>query len=47
MLNEKVTIRSEAVFSEDRKHRYLLFLEWEKSRPKAYIIMIAAHRTVG
>ena len=42
MLNEKVTIKSEAVFSEDKKHRYLLFQEWDKSKPKAAILMITA-----
>ncbi len=47
MLNEKVTIRSEAVFSEDRRHRYLLFQEWDKSKPKAAIIMITAGMANG
>lgn len=42
MLNEKVSIKSEAIFSEDRKHRYLLFQEWDKSKPKAAILMITA-----
>lgn len=42
MLDEKVSIKSEALFSEDRKHRYLLFQEWDKSKPKAAILMITA-----
>ena len=42
MLNEKAVIKSEALFSEDRKHRYLLFQEWDKSKPKAAILMITA-----
>lgn len=36
----KISIKSEAVFSEDKKHRVSLFREWECNRPTAAIIMI-------
>ena len=37
---EKTTLKTEAHFSEDRKHRYLLRKEWDKAKPKACVIMI-------
>lgn len=39
MLIEKSAMRTEAVFSDDRKHRYLLRKEWDAKKPKATIIM--------
>ena len=39
MLTDKATVKTEAIFSEDRKHRYLLRKEWEPKKPKATIIM--------
>ena len=39
MHTEKATVKTEAVFSEDRRHRYLLRKEWDAKRPKATIIM--------
>lgn len=40
MINEKVTMKSESVFSDDKNHRYLLRKEWEKSKDRACILMI-------
>jgi hypothetical protein len=36
---DKAVVKTEAVFSEDRKHRYLLRKEWEPKKPRAAIIM--------
>ena len=40
MLTETSTIKSKAVFSDDKKHRLLLKKEWDKSKPTATIILI-------
>ena len=37
---EKNSIKTEAVFSHDKTQRYLLRKEWDKSKPKAMVIMI-------
>ena len=39
MFVEKSVIRTEAIFSDDRTHRYLLHKEWDSKKPKATIIM--------
>lgn len=39
MLTEKNTMKTETIFSDDRRHRYLLRKEWEPKKPKATIIM--------
>jgi hypothetical protein len=39
MLTEKAVLKTEAVFSEDRRHRYILRKEWDSKKPKAAIIM--------
>ena len=39
MLTDKATLKTEAIFSEDRRHRYLLRKEWNYKKPKATIIM--------
>lgn len=36
----KTSIKSEAVFSDDKKHRVSLFSEWNRNRPNALVIMI-------
>lgn len=41
MKTEKATMKCEAVFSEDGKHRYSWYREWNKNKPAACIIMIA------
>jgi hypothetical protein len=39
-LTEKVTIRREVTYSKDRKHKFMLFIEWDSKLPKAMVIMI-------
>ena len=39
MLTEKLTLKTEIVFSDDRSNRYLLRKEWDIKKPKATIIM--------
>ena len=39
MLTEKITMRTETVFSDDRLNRYLLRKEWDSKKPRATIIM--------
>lgn len=39
MLTEKAILKTETVFSEDRRHRYLLRKEWDTKKPKVTIIM--------
>jgi hypothetical protein len=38
-ITEKATIKSKCTFSKDRKHKFLLTLEWEEKKPKAVVIM--------
>ena len=40
MLTERDTIRCEAVFSDNHKHRYLWKRVWDKSKPLAAVIML-------
>jgi len=40
MITEKTVLRTEAHFSEDKNHRYLLRKEWEKSKDRACVLMI-------
>jgi len=42
MLTEKVNMKTETIFSDDRSHRYLLRKEWDVKKPKATIIMTNA-----
>lgn len=39
-ITEKSTIKTEVVFSDDRKHRFLLRKEWDRSKKKATVIMV-------
>jgi hypothetical protein len=39
MLTEKANMKTETVFSDDRRNRYLLRKEWDAKKPKATIIM--------
>ncbi|MST55657.1 DUF1643 domain-containing protein [Pyramidobacter sp. SM-530-WT-4B] len=39
MQTEKMLVRTEAVYSDDRTRRYLLHREWDVKKPKALIIM--------
>jgi hypothetical protein len=40
MKTETTILKSEAVFSDDRKHRLLLRKEWDKNKKSAMVIMI-------
>ena len=40
MTVEKTVLKTEAHFSKDRKHRYLLRKEWDKAIPRACLLMI-------
>lgn len=39
MITDKLTLKTETVFSDDRCNRYLLRKEWDAKKPKATIIM--------
>lgn len=39
MFTEKVLLKTETVFSDDRRNRYLLRKEWDTKKPRATIIM--------
>jgi hypothetical protein len=39
MQTEKAVVKTEALFSDDRRHRYILRKEWDAKKPKATIIM--------
>jgi hypothetical protein len=39
MQTEKSVMKTEAIFSDDRKHRYLLRKEWDSKKKKAVVIM--------
>ena len=40
MINQKSTLKTEAVFSDDGKHRFLLRKEWDKTKKSALVIML-------
>ena len=40
MKTESTTVKSKALFSDDRMHRLLLRKEWDKTKPTAMIVMI-------
>lgn len=40
MVTEKVTMRSEAIFSDDHEHRFVLRKVWQKDKPLACIVML-------
>ena len=40
METKKATIKSEAVFSDDKNHRLFLRREWDRNKPTALVIMI-------
>ena len=39
MITDKLTMKTETVFSDDRLNRYLLRKEWDNKKPRATIIM--------
>ncbi len=40
MMTDKCVVKTEVVFSDDRRHRYLLKKEWDKSKKKAMVLMV-------
>ena len=40
MKSETTTVKSKALFSDDRTHRLLLHKEWDKAKPTAMVVMI-------
>ena len=40
MINEKMNIKCESIFSDDRMHRYLWKRVWDKDKPLAAVIML-------
>ena len=47
MLVEKNILKSSMSYNDDKSKRYLLRLEWDKTKPKACIIMISTGTTNG
>lgn len=41
MITDKSVVKTEAVFSDDRQHRYLLRKEWDKNKKKAMVLMVS------
>lgn len=41
MVTDKSVVKTEAVFSDDRKYRYLLRKEWDKNKKKAMVLMVS------
>lgn len=44
---EKTILKSDLLYNEDKSKRYMLRLEWEKSKPKMCIIMLAVGKSNG
>lgn len=40
MITQRMSLRTEVIYSDDLNHRYLMRKEWDKNKPKATIIMI-------
>ena len=40
MITQRMSLRTEVLYSDDLTHRYLMRKEWDKNKPKATIIMI-------
>lgn len=47
MLVEKNMLKSDLSYSDDKSKRYMLRLEWEKTKPKMSIIMLSAGSSNG
>ena len=46
-MTEKTVLKSNLVYSDDRKKRYLMNIEWDKSKKKATVIMLSAGTATG
>lgn len=47
MLVEKNILKSDLLYSDDKSRRYLLHLEWDKTKKKACVIMLSAGKSNG
>ena len=46
-MTEKTVLKSNLVYSDDKKKRYLMNIEWDKSKKKAAVIMLSAGTATG
>ena len=42
MITEKVMLKSSLQYSDDKKKRYVLSVEWDKDKKKACVIMLSS-----
>lgn len=47
MISEKVILKSSLQYSDDRKKRYVLSVEWDREKKKACIIMLSSGQANG
>ncbi len=47
MITEKITLRSSLQYSDDKKKRYVLSVEWDKDKKKACVIMLSSGQANG
>lgn len=47
MINEKNNMRTEALYNDDKTHRYILKKAWDNNKPSVSIIMIAPSSKAG
>lgn len=47
MITKKTSIKTESIYSDDRKKRYSLSIEWDKQKKKALVIMVSAGNANG
>ena len=46
-MTEKTVLKSSVVYNEDKSKRYLMNIEWDKSKKKATVIMLSAGTAMG
>ena len=46
-MTEKTVLKSNLVYSDDKRKRYLMNIEWDKSKKKAAVIMLSAGTATG
>lgn len=47
MITEKVILKSSLQYSDDKRKRYVLSVEWDKDRKKACVIMLSSGQANG
>ena len=47
MITEKIVLKSSLQYSDDKKKRYVLSVEWDKDKKKACVIMLASGQANG